>query len=95
MKLAYLYDHNYINFTRYKQKWDKMGLYEQRGLVLRSLIGSLFTNRFGFKPPVHVSIICEPMERKLRHFYTERHNYRNWAEDFPIATTKWWRQVIA
>ena len=49
--------------------------------------------RHGLKKPIHVSIVCEPIQRKLRHFYTERRNYREWAEDFPISQTNWWKTV--
>lgn len=46
------------------------------------------------KSPIQISIVCDPIERKLRHFYTERYNYREWAEDFPISRTNWWRAVF-
>lgn len=65
IKLAYLHNHNFINFQRY-----------------------------GMKSPIQISIVCDPIERKLRHFYTERYNYREWAEDFPISRTNWWRATL-
>jgi len=64
MKMAYINDHSFLNFTRY-----------------------------GRPKPVQISIICDPIQRKLRHFNIERANLKNWDKDVSIADINdqhWW-----
>jgi len=68
VKMAYLHDHNFLNFTRNN-----------------------------YRNPVYVSILCDPIQRKLRHFHTERNNLKNWNGDVKISDngdTRWWTMTL-